>query len=105
MKEYFYYQKIGSHPRITVCLLVNDKGEVARGVAACSFSENPIKAEGRKKARAYAYKAITNGNIMSNKSRSQYCDCPLGSNRYIKGEYMPRLSKMEKRILAKHLNK
>ncbi len=55
--KYYYIRDKDRHPRITVCLIEN-KGLYARGVALCSFSENPIKAFGRTLALERAVTAM-----------------------------------------------
>ena len=44
MKEAIYYQRDKYNaPRVTVCLMKDDNGIVCRGLALCSFDDNPTK--------------------------------------------------------------
>ena len=60
--EYYYYfrtdLKTNKSPIVTVCLLENDSGERARGIAICSDLDHPIKSKGRTIAKGRAIKAL-----------------------------------------------
>lgn len=58
-EKYMYYRDVNEGLRImTVCLLKDDKGNIARGVAICSNLDNPLKSEGRKLAKERALAAM-----------------------------------------------
>lgn len=67
MNEYIYYIRDNNNrPMITICLLKEDDGKLARGVAICSLKETgPDKSVGRRYARGRALRAFRkakNGN-------------------------------------------
>jgi len=72
MKTKFYYLRDGRVPLVTVCLLMNDKHGVSRGIAVCSDDDNPCKKTGRgialKRAR------IANGKLEDGKHISTLSD-------------------------------
>jgi len=55
-KYFYYYRDKNKAPRITVCLLITDKG-ISRGVAICSKKDRPNKSLGRSIAYGRAKKA------------------------------------------------
>ena len=61
MKEIFYYFRDNyNHPRITVCVIQDDEGNVGKGIALCSLSESPDKKVGRLMAKSNALLAHLN---------------------------------------------
>lgn len=58
MKTIFYYERTeDKKPLITICL-IRKNGDYARGVAYCSFLDNPSKKRGRAIAEGRALKAL-----------------------------------------------
>lgn len=105
MRELFYYGRDDQNkPVVTVCLLENG-GELARGVAACSQQDNPHKRVGRNIAKERArYAMMTKGNncvINGIKGvhailRSNVAGVDLG---WMKSAYNPKLTEFEERLL------
>jgi|GEM_PF-3187945 len=111
-KEFFYYLRdINKHPHITVCLLKNSNGAVARGMAICSLSEQFDRKVGRKIAKSRAYSAM-----FDEKLPDAFCGVKRGRARYVldlvdvpgggwetyfdkKAHYMPHLTLFERRLL------
>lgn len=59
MDEYIYYVRDpDNRPMVTVCLMKNEQGKYARGVAICSLKDSPCKEEGRMRARGRALRAF-----------------------------------------------
>ena len=102
MKEkYYYIRDEENKPRVTVCLMKEEEGDVgitSRGVSVCSYQDNPCKRVGRKIARNRANYALLTGEdslpILTNHS-GVAMNVPFVS----KSEFMPFLSEMEDRIL------
>ena len=60
--KYYYCRDSNNRPVVTVCLL-QANGDISRGVAICSLSDNPCKKTGRKISRDRAVYAMkTKGN-------------------------------------------
>lgn len=58
-KEKLYYIRDRNlAPRVTVCLLESEDGQVTRGISLCSYLDIINKKEGRNKARGRATKAM-----------------------------------------------
>jgi hypothetical protein len=103
MIERYYYIRdcLDRAPRVTVCLLENEDGFVSRGVALCSFNDNPCKKTGRALALARARKA--NGTEDNH-------SVPLSSLRNVESsgwlsylyEFEPELTELESRILKRN---
>lgn len=105
MKEIYYYiRDAKNRPMTTICLL-EDGGEVSKGIALCSDKDIPCKKAGRKIARERAIYAMTNRKDT----------CPLRDNPYVnlqienymyfettgpfKSSYMPLLTDYEDKLL------
>jgi len=107
MKEFYYYARDNKNrPVVTVCLLQDD-GNVARGVAICSLKDGPNKAEGRKIARKRASAALhSKGRCDCGKvERSEPVDifwgvsCPFPHHLLRKAVFNPELTEFEREIL------
>ena len=62
MDHHFLYVYFGKERRVTSCLIVDDNGELlARGLAFCSFKDQPNKKRGRMIAEGRAIKALKYG--------------------------------------------
>src|SRR4030043_283071 len=101
IERYYYIRDFLSRvPRITVCCLENEDGFVSRGIAICSFDDNPYKKTGRQLALARARKA--NGTEDNH-------PIPLSSLTNVKSngwlnylyEFNPELTSLESRILKR----
>ena len=58
-EKYLYYKDAHTDTHVvTVCLLKDADGNIARGVATCSKKDNPSKSEGRKLAKERALSAM-----------------------------------------------
>lgn len=58
-EKYMYYKDVNTDARVvTVCLLKDREGNIARGVAICSVQDNTKKADGRKWAKERALSAM-----------------------------------------------
>lgn len=71
--EWIYYLRDNlKRPIITVCLLENENGMFARGIALCSNKDQPCKRIGRTIAKGRAVKALltktTSGRITRNEA-------------------------------------
>lgn len=53
-EAYYYARDKQNRPVVTVCLLVDDKCNIARGVAICSAKDSPNKVWGRALSRSRA---------------------------------------------------
>lgn len=59
MQHHFLYVYFGKERRVTSCLILDDSGELlARGLAFCSFKDQPCKRRGRMIAEGRAMKAV-----------------------------------------------
>jgi hypothetical protein len=110
---YYYLRDRYDAPRITVCLVKDDLGNIGRGMTICSFSEPIVKAEGRKRAYKRAVKALLSGINQLPIYRYEVldifeCSCidfqNLPSEDW-KSEYNPELTDYEIFLLNKHKDK
>ena len=116
MDEYIYYVRDPENrPMITVCLLTDNDGNHARGVAICSLKETgPDKSIGRMYARGRALRAFRKAKKNSiNKSsfvnREEAYRSLMKANRPIlpmrffeaKSVFNPKLNKLEEQIIVK----
>ena len=102
LSTWYYLRDTNNVPVVTIMLVVNDEGEIARGMAVCSIEDNPKKREGRKYAMEYALDALDGGyDIPLNLSSAvmavldtveQQEEFDIYENR---GWYMPELSDFE----------
>ena len=114
MKEVIYYfRDYLKRPLITVCLLKDEDGNVARGVSICSPRDNPSKAEGRMLAVGRAYKAMWSRCSKSPMTRQEVIHIALNVVNWLKDfspskegnlgykiNYNPTLSEFEEKLLA-----
>ena len=106
MQPKFYYQRdAANRPVVTVCLIKNESGGVARGTAICSPSDNPHKKTGRllafdRAVWALVHKSPVKEPIMRFEALVTItdCDCGLG---YFKSQYNPVLTDFEKRLVSR----
>lgn len=109
MREFYFYQRNNlKEPRLTFCLL-EESGETARGMAICSHRDMPNKTTGRAIAFGRAIKALRAKqdvcpinrieaiDILAEFSGIPYTEIPD----LFKGEYMPKLTEMEEKLLQK----
>lgn len=90
-KSYFYYDRDENrHPCITFCIVTDDDGNHARGIAICSDLDMPRKAVGRAMAEGRALSAL--------KRKSNIA--PIRDSETYKGEYNPVLTDYELKILG-----
>ena len=116
MDEYIYYVRDNDNrPMITVCLLKDDDGKLARGVAICSLKETgPDKEIGRMYARGRAFRAIRkakNGNPCQSSlvNREEAYKSIMKAVRPVlpmefyqaKCVYNPKLNRLEEKLIAK----
>jgi hypothetical protein len=90
-KRYFYYNRDENrHPDVTFCIIVDDEGNYARGIAVCSDMDMPRKAVGRAIAEGRATAAL--------KRRTNLF--PIRETGTYKGEFNPELTEYEQKILG-----
>ena len=111
MKEEIYYCRDSQkRPLITVCLLKDEDGNVARGVSICSPRDNPSKAEGRMLAVGRAHEAMglrCNKSFMNRKEvtgwtgvlRATGTTFTFGNHPLYKINFNPTLSEFEQKLL------
>ena len=110
MIRYYYLRDRGTNaPRVTKCIVRNEKGDVAIGSAICSFMDIPNKKVGRRIAYNRAMYALNkNMNVLpidSEKARSVLSSVAQGGLDDHKGVYLNRnelidyLTSFEKRLL------
>ena len=58
IEKYYYFRDNKNRPIVTVCLVKDELGQVHRGMAICSLSDNPVKSKGRNIAKGRALKAL-----------------------------------------------
>ena len=104
MKEKYYYIRDSlKRPVVTVCLL-QDNGNIAKGVSICSLMDQPVKKEGRRWARGRALRALgtqsTSGEVARLEAAAAMFDIaePFFDIMF-KSEFNPELSERENRIL------
>ena len=94
---YYYVRDEKNRPMVTVCLLMDAFGDVARGVAFCSIRDNPSKRVGRKIAKQRATTSVI--------YKDNYCPLRIpvtigGTVFAWKSEYLPEeLTILEKKLL------
>ena len=116
MDEYIYY--IRDHynrPMVTVCLIQDENGRYARGIAICSLKETgPDKKIGRMYARGRAIRAFKKADAgqehqCSPVNREEAYQSVMKANRPIlsmevfqaKSVYNPKLNSLEEKFIAK----
>ena len=109
MRNFFYYMRDGENkPRVTVCLILDESEYrvVARGVAICSFKDQPIKSKGRNMAAGRARSALMNKweNDSITRWEADYVIEDTGWNFFYKSEYEPSLTDYELVLLDKFLS-
>ena len=99
---YYYYRDHNNRPVITVCIGKTEDNKWSRGVAYCSYSDNPNKKTGKDWAKERVKKAflqkraddvITYWNLLEK--------AIMGENHvpfYIKSDYNCKLTTYEKKI-------
>ena len=70
-KSYYYVYDVNRHPRITVCIARHHDGRVAKGIAICSLSEQPVKRKGRNEARGKVLRAFGTNSTSCGINRSE----------------------------------
>jgi hypothetical protein len=111
MNKYYYYKRDeNNRPLVTICVVKDPMtGEVARGLAFCSPSDQPVKAKGRQIALGRATQAMKHQKDMNyirhqgawhtqwlaHKSGQDTLDWCL-----YKSYYNPKLTDLEQRIMA-----
>ena len=106
MKEKFYYYRdeLIREPLVTVCILEDEDGEVAKGIAICSFKDMPNKKIGRAIAKGRALHSFENGTFGEIRREEaadvlNFVNYPQTST--FKGEFDPILSEFEEKLLEK----
>jgi len=102
---YYYIRDKNNHPIITVCLLENN-GDISRGIAVCSKQESPWKNYGRALAFKRARKAIKAQQDLFMVVRDEIVIIltELDANReffWYKGKFNPALTEYEMALLEK----
>jgi len=102
-EAYYYGRDAGWNPVVTICLLKNEAGHVAKGMAICSNLETPCKRKGRDIARGRALQALVREDNGLPVERFEACmtisetDChELPS---FKSSFNPRLDAYEKGLV------
>lgn len=104
MEPRFYYMRDKENkPRVTVCL-IRANGDIARGIAICSLSDNPHKATGRTIAEDRAFKAWQKRNNFDEISRGKafMALSAVSADEFMlepKCAFNPELTEFEQRIL------
>ena len=105
LTKYYYCRDGNNRPVVTVCLLqVN--GDISRGVAICSFLDNPCKKTGRKISRDRAIHAMktrvenceidtTNAHLVL----SSVSEESVGMFNWVKSAYNPQLTDHENKLV------
>jgi hypothetical protein len=101
-KKFFYFYGTCEHPKlVTVCLVLDDCDEYARGVSVFNREEDEFNEDvGRDEAEKYAIRALRGRKIPSIK-RKQVVDaimesrCPFAKH----GERLPQLTFFERKKL------
>ena len=86
-------------PVVTICLLKNDNGETARGIAYCSDKDNVSKKAGRKIAEQRAWWALVHQKSNCRIKRPHVA----ALNNFVKpfkAVYQPMLDTFELKLLA-----
>lgn len=119
IKEFYYYVKtMDGHPRVTICIVSDNEGRIARGISICSMSETPIKKIGRKQARKRAIKGFYTGKFkiphqsktfIRKESIDVILNITIGDINYapllfLHEEYNPILTSYESKKISKILN-
>ena len=103
---YYYGRDTENKPRVTVCILRNSIGEIARGVAICSRLDNPNKKIGKAIARGRAEKAMNQEKSTDVIDRSEarnimgFCLTNYHNQIIRKSAYNPALIDIERKILS-----
>jgi hypothetical protein len=105
---YYYIRDANKSPVVTVCLIVENKQIVARGVAICSERDFPNRQIGRGISYGRALKAYTDrrsgGDIFRDDASNRLLrlpDCDFGRTHFFKYSHDPVLTPMEKALKSK----
>ena len=107
---YYYVRDAFDAPRITVCLVTDDNGNIGRGMSICSLSEPVVKVDVRKRAYKRAVKAMYSElnqlPIYRDEVLEIFENCGIDlqtlPSEDWKSEYNPELTEYEEFLLSKH---
>lgn len=110
---YYYIRDRYNAPRITVCLVIDNSGNIGRGMSICSYAESIVKKDGRRRAYKRAVKALLSESDQLPIYRDEVLsifecsgiDFKILPSEDWKSEYNPELTEYEMFLIEKRKNR